>query len=149
MTSDFQNHPHPRTLPSNELSWPDARDVRTQVQQLKATAQASHVTAIQPPVTPSAPLAVSGIRVTRAALGGNRQLTVRFTHNPQDGYFQGVNLYLRQKNRPALVIGAVTHSPAIVTLPKSSLASSVVVQSVGNAANLPLANSPGRAVNLA
>ena len=141
---DYQDMAYPRPVPVRAIHWPEPQHMQNQVQQLRINAQST-----APQIQALTPKTVSHLRVARVASDApSHQLSVQFSRNPADKYFQAVNVYLKAgKNQPVLLTSG-THSPIKVSVQKTSAASSIIVQSAGNWGNSPLNASPSRAIRL-
>ena len=97
------------------------------------------------------PAVVTNVGVTRKTdSGGNVQLYVSFTANPNDRYFASAKIYLKQGTNAPVLVTEGNHSPLPVTVPKSSLPSTIFVQSVGSWGSFPVSieSCPGKSVSL-
>jgi hypothetical protein len=99
--------------------------------------------------TQGIPQPVQNLRVTRTALSSTQyKVSVSFTPNPSDNYFQGVSVSLNQGNgNPVSVVTGKT-SPITFVTTKTPAASAISVASVGSFANTSRPASPGRALAL-
>lgn len=132
----------------------DASDVSNQVRQLKAATVIS-----SPPGQPIAAQAtgqvqgqakpVTNLRIVRRRLSRTQyQVSVSFTPDASDRYFQGVAVNLTQGSSTPLQIAVGKTSPITFIVQASSLPSSINVQSVGSVVDTDSANSPGGRIPL-
>lgn len=130
----------------------DVGAVSNQIQQLKTTA------AIISPLSGSSTSLnnqgqakpVQNLRVTRRSINRTQyQVSISFTPDPNDRYFQGVAVSLTQGESTPLQVATGKQSPITFVVTKGSSPSAVSVQSVGSlAGNTPIKNSPSRAIAL-
>jgi hypothetical protein len=129
----------------------DAGAVSNQVQQLKTA------TAITSPLSGSSSTVnnqgqakpVQNLRVTRRSISRTQyQVSISFTPDPNDRYFQGVAVSLTQGDNTPLQVAFGKQSPITFVVTKGSSPSAVNVQSVGSLGDTPIKNSPSRGIAL-
>jgi hypothetical protein len=149
----------PGGLPTTPLVWPVDSHVPTQIQQIKgsAPAQQSNVFPTTQPSRPTVapkttPGMVSNVRVltktVQTEYGEKKQVTVQFTHPPNDNYFTGANVYLHKKGAQPTVVASGSKSPLQFTTDISSAPHVVRVTSVGNWGETNVLSSPSAPVSL-
>lgn len=124
----------------------EINNISNQIQQVKTSAlitPASSSVANQGQAQP-----VQNLRITRRPFGNQIQVSVSFTPNANDRYFQGVAVSLTQGDGTPLQVAFGKVSPVTFVTGKSNLSSSISVQSVGSLGDTPIAGSPGRALSL-
>jgi hypothetical protein len=142
--------------PSQPVRPVNSPNLQTQVQLLRTAGVGANPPVFSPNGPATAPSASQGVpqnvtitSVSRLTLAnGQRRISVSFRRNPSDPNFQAVAIYLKQGNGQPSLLTQSTTSPATFTVPASTAASAIVVQSVGNFGFVPAQNSPARTVNL-
>lgn len=90
---------------------------------------------------------VQNVRIVKTPVGnGQIRVSVSFTPNPADRYFQGVALSLTQGNNTPLQVAFGKVSPVTFLTPATSAPSTLSVQSVGSLGDTSLADSPSQAL---
>jgi hypothetical protein len=94
---------------------------------------------------------VQNLRVQRTPINAVQvRVSVSFTPNPNDKYFQGVRVSLAQGADTPLQVGLGRVSPIVFTIPRTgngaTAFATVTAQSVGTVADSPLGNSPSKAI---
>jgi hypothetical protein len=138
--------------PIQSILWPWDRTTSTQVQRLKTAAVTSNITPsnkIASPSTQGLPQIVKNVSVQKRIVDATHiSVTISFTHNANDPYFSGVQIYIRLgSNNPSLVSSGA-QSPITFTVARTKLSASFVVQSVGNWGTTDLNRSPVQSVSL-
>jgi hypothetical protein len=149
----------PGGLPTTPIVWPVDSHVPTQIQQIKGTAPAQQ-SSVFPTTQPSRPTVapkttpgmVSNVRVltktVQTEYGEKKQVTVQFTHPPNDPYFTGANVYLHQKGAQPALVTSGAKSPLQFTTDLSSAPHVIHVTSVGNWGETDVLTSPSAHVSL-
>lgn len=154
---DFkQSHIFPGHIPKTPIIWPASQHKANQIQQTKTSAkpQAPFVLPTTQPTTSAVaprttPQAVSNVRVvSRPPIGGQKTVTVQFSHPPGDQYFSGANVYLRRANQQPTLVASGAKSPLTFTAPTHTAPHSVYVTSVGNWGETNVLTSPSTPVRL-
>lgn len=145
--------PFPRAIPFTPLTWPTARNLQTQVQQIKtsskSTVQSGLGTVSQPRASArTTPQNVSHVKVTSKPNGDQKQVTVQFAHNTNDPYFNGASIYLRRAGTPPVKVASGAKSPITFSVPKSNASHSIFVVSDGNWGSTDVLTSPAHRLKL-
>lgn len=140
--------------PVDKMNFPWHQNVGNQIQQLRVNAQPSPTSTLRNPriqnSVPSFPKPVLNLRMTRYPLPNNQvRVTVHFQRDPADKAYQSANVYLKQGNGTHNIVASTSDTQTSFVVPKTGASSVVTVQSVGSGSAVPVANSPGRALNLA
>src|SRR5690348_299846 len=149
----------PGAVPSTPIVWPTDQHAPNQISQIKSISPAQTTFAIptnQPgrPVVPSktTPNMVSNVRVTTKQIstptGTKKQVTVQFTHPPNDPYFAGANIYLHKSGNEPVLVASGAKSPLQFVTDASSVPHAVHVTSVGNQGETDVLKSPAAALSL-
>ena len=146
------------TIKVEPIKWPSRQEVKDQIQQLKTSARPQVNSVISSPYhftrprvnARTIPAPISNVLVRHTPIQGTNQhrVTVSFTHNPQDSYFQAASIYLKQGGREPVLVGGGTKSPLTFTTNKTTEASTVIVQSAGNWGSTLPHQSPSKQVRL-
>lgn len=138
-------------VPVQPIRWPGAAPLRTVIRQTQTSSQVSQLSNSAAPVRAisiNAPQPVSIVSVTSRTIGTNKQVTIGFTNDPSDPFFQKVNVHLRQGIGQPVIIGSGTKSPVTVMIPRGKVPGVLLLQAEGNWGPHPIQNSPVRAINL-
>jgi hypothetical protein len=150
----------PGAVPSTPIVWPSDQHVPNQIQQVKANAPAQVPFAIptnqpgRPVVAPrTTPGMVKNVRViTRQVTTPDgqtkKQVTVAFTHPPNDPYFAGANIYLHKSGAEPVLVASGAKSPLQFVTDASSVPHAVHVTSVGNQGETDVMKSPAAPLSL-
>src|SRR5690348_1160459 len=149
----------PGAVPSTPIVWPTDQHAPNQISQIKSISPAQTTFAIptnQPgrPVVPSktTPNMVSNVRVTTKQIstptGTRKQVTVAFTHPPNDPYFAGANIYLHKSGAEPVLVASGAKSPLQFVTDASSVPHAVHVTSVGNQGETDVMKSPASPLSL-
>ena len=150
-------HPHPGSVPTQELVWPAVNShTSNKIQQTKGSSSPQLANVLPstqpsqssvPPRTTPAP--VSQVRVvTRPAVGGQKQIIVQFNHPSGDPHFQGVNVYLKRAGAQPYQISGGAQSPVKFQVPVHDAPHVVHVTSFGPWGETNILTSPSHPVNL-
>jgi hypothetical protein len=122
----------------------DVNNVAVQLQQVKTATSAS---AAGTSGNQGQAQAVKNLRITRRSIGGGQvQVSVAFTPNSNDRFFQGVAVSLTQGGNTPLQVAFGKISPVTFTVSKSNSPSAISVQSVGSLGDTSIGDSPSRAL---
>jgi len=150
----FKNpRPFPRATPFTPHTWPIARNLQTQIQQVKtsskSTVQSGPGTVSQPRTSArTMPQNVSNVRVTSKSNGDQKQVTVQFAHNTNDPYFSGASIYLRRAGTPPVKVASGAKSPITFSVPRSTASHSIFCVSDGSWGSPNVLSSPSKHVKL-
>jgi hypothetical protein len=122
----------------------DVNNVTVQMQQLKTATSAAAATTSG---NQGQAQAVKNLRITRRSIGGGQvQVSVSFTPNSNDRFFQGIAVSLTQGGNTPLQVAFGKVSPVTFIVSKTSSPSEISVQSVGSLGDTSLDLSPSRAL---
>lgn len=120
-----------------------------QVNQVKAAVTVTPVARATGQGVQGVPQPVQNLRVTRTLVNNGTQyrLAVSFTPQPNDPYFQGVNINLAQAGGNPTTVTAKT-SPATFVVNRTGQSTGITVQSVGAFGATSINRSPGVGLSL-
>ena len=157
-THGSSSYHHSSTVKVEPIKWPSRQEVKDQIQQLKTSGRPQVNSVISSPYhftrprvnARTVPVPLSNVLVRHSPIQGTSQhrVTVSFTHNPQDAYFQSVNIYLKQGGREPVLVAGGSKAPLTFATSKTSEASTVIVQSTGNWGSTLVHQSPSKGVRL-
>lgn len=145
----------PGSTPTTQIAWPTESRARNQIQQTKGSAvpQKQFVlpstqpstSAVRPRTTPGH---VSNIRVVTRTAGGQKTVTVAFTHPGGDLYFQGAKVYLKRGGKEPVQVASGSASPLTFTVASTPIPHSVHITSFGPWGESDVLSSPSKRVSL-
>jgi hypothetical protein len=135
------------------IRWPNP--VGTPIQQIRQITAAAQPNQVQNGLGSSnvqsinQPQPISIIRVgTKITSTTTKQLTVSFLQNPADPNYQKANVHIKIGKALPVVVASGSTSPITVSVPRTTVPATVLVQAEGNWGPHPLQNSPSKTVNL-
>jgi hypothetical protein len=147
----------PGEIPKTKIVWPTFSHHTNQIQQTKGSAKPQNQVAFkalstqpsQSAVSPrTTPAKVSRLRVTSKVIGGQKQITVKFTHPGGDPYFAGANVYLRRAGQQPTLVAGGAKSPLTFMAAPNQAPHSLFVTSTGNWGETDVLLSPSARVRL-
>ena len=153
---DLRLTAHPGAVPSTPIIWPVDRHKANQIQQTKGSAK-PQAEFVLPTTMPNAsvvaprttPKTVSHVRViSKAAVAGQKTVTVQFNHPAGDPYFAGANVYLRRAGQQPTLVAGGAKSPITFTVPTHAAPHAIYVTSTGNWGETAVMSSPSHPVRL-
>jgi len=139
-------------VPHDNIRWPLAIGLRTEIRQAQASSQPQQLSNTQPGIQSAlsinTPQPVSVLGISTKVSGASKIVTVSFLNNPSDSNFQKVNVHLRLAGGLPVHIVSGTTSPIVFTVPRTRQPGVILLQAEGSWGPHPLQNSPSQPVNL-
>lgn len=144
---------HLNQVPKDPVRWPTLSEVNARVRQITTASQPSQIAnglGSSNIPTINQPIPVSFLRVTTRIINStSKTISISFLHNSSDPNYQKVNVHLKLGRALPVLVGSGPTSPITITVPRTKVPSTLLLQAEGNWGPHPLQNSPSKSLNLA
>lgn len=139
-------------VPRESVRWPTLPEVNARVRQITTAAQPAQIAnglGSSNIPTINQPRPVVALRVTTSIIdANNKRISVSFLQDSSDSNYQKVNVHVKIGKALPVLIGSGPTSPITVTVPRTTVPATILLQAEGNWGPHPLQNSPSKSVNL-